>query len=271
MSADWPLISIVTPSYNQAAYLAQTMDSVLAQSYPNVEYLVLDAESTDGSRAILAEYAPRLSYLRIGRDAGQSAAIAEGFARAQGSILGWLNADDRLLPGALRRVAAAFRRDHRLMFAWGDARLIDVDGRPIGLQRAVPAHAWITANSGLHGWPQPAAFWRRSAYEQVGGLDVGLHFSMDRDLFLRLVHVGRARRLYGTPLAEFRMHPDSKTSRLLDVAAREHQLLVARYGRPWLARHQALLRLLWWIRYARERLWRRSLETLWPSRASVSE
>jgi glycosyltransferase involved in cell wall biosynthesis len=265
-----PLISIVTPSYNQAAFLPAALDSVLAQHYPRREYLVYDGASTDGSQALLAGYVDRLDYLQCARDGGQSAALAAGFARARGELLGWLNADDRLLPGTLQRVAAAFARDPRLVFVYGDVRTIDSAGRPLGLLRAVPAQPWLTANSGLHGWPQPGSFWRRSAYELVGGLDAGLQFSMDRDLFLRLVRVGRVRRIYGPPLAEFRLHEAAKSSRLLDTAAREHALLVARYGRPQLARRQRLFRLLWRCWYGVERLRRRSLEALCHSRASVS-
>jgi glycosyltransferase involved in cell wall biosynthesis len=268
--SDQPLISVVTPSFNQAAYLRAALDSVLSQHYPQREYLVYDGGSTDGSQQLLADYAARLDYLQCAPDGGQSAALAAGFARARGDILGWLNADDRLLPGTLQRVAAAFARDPRLVFVYGDVRTIDRSGAPIGLLHAVPAQPWLTANSGLHGWPQPGSFWRRSAYELVGGLDAGLQFSMDRDLFLRLARVGRVRRLYGPPLAEFRLHDEAKSSRLPATAAREHILLVARYGDPRLARRRRLFRVLWRCWYGIERLRRRSLEALCSSRASVS-
>ncbi len=243
----WPRITIVTPSYQQAHYLEEAIRSVLLQGYPNLEYIVMDGGSYDGSVEIIRRYEPWLTYWQSQPDGGQSAALADGFARATGEILAWINADDRLLPGALQRVGRFFADRPWLAFASGDVNFIDAQGQVIERIFALPPNPTLTAWLGVHRWPQQGCFWRRSVYERVGGVDRSLRFCMDRDLFIRLSAAGPSRRLPGPPLGDFRLHDDAKTATLLTIWRREHALLLRRYGRPLSAQQYAGLRVLWWL------------------------
>lgn len=245
----WPRISVVTPSYNQGHFLEETIRSVLLQGYPNLEYLVLDGASTDDSVAIIEKYAPWLSFWRSERDGGQSAAIADGFDRAGGEILAWLNSDDCYRPGALERVGRFFARRPNLAFACGDVAITDFGGQTTKRIFAIQPNRFLTANLGRHVWPQQGAFWRRQAYLKAGGVDRSLRFCMDRDLFLRLTAVGPAARIPGPPLGEFRQHEEAKSSTILDVAQDESEMLMARYGSPAIRRRRQLLETLWRLWY----------------------
>ncbi|WP_322486802.1 glycosyltransferase family 2 protein [Chloroflexus sp.] len=243
----WPRITIVTPSYQQAPYLEEAIRSVLLQGYPNLEYIVMDGGSRDGSVAIIQRYVPWLSYWQSQPDGGQSAALADGFARATGEILAWINSDDRLQPGALQRVGQFFANRPWLAFANGDVYFIDADSRVTARIFALPPNATFTALLGVHRWPQQGCFWRRSVYEQVGGVDRSLRFCMDRDLFIRLSAAGPSRRIPGPPLGDFRLHEEAKTATLHTVWQHEHALLRRRYRRPLGNYQYAGLRLLWWL------------------------
>lgn len=222
-----PRITIVTPSYNQAAYLEQTLRSVLDQGYPDLEYLVLDGGSTDGSAALIERYAPRLSHWRSAKDAGQAAALREGFARATGDVLAWINSDDWYEPGALMKVGEAFARGGAEI-VHGSVRFVDTAGArlwdaPMVLDERVLAYE--------SEYPaQPALFWSRALYEKVGGLDPAFRFAMDYDLLVRMVRAGgRGRKVWRT-LANFRLHPQSKTSTIAAVGAAEVARVRAREG-----------------------------------------
>lgn len=241
----WPRISIVTPSYNQGRYIEEAIESVLSQKYPNLEYIVMDGGSTDNSIEIIEKYRNRIGILRIGRDNGQSAALVEGFNRASGELLGWLNSDDRLLPGALLRIGTYFRKNSDVVFVSGDVNLVDAQGRFVRRVCATrPCHL-LAANLAVHRWPQQGCFWRKSAYDKVGGVDPSLQFSMDMDLFIRLTAIGKASRIGGPSLADFRIHERSKTSVMLHVGKQENDLLMTRYKVYDGTGVRAVLRLLW--------------------------
>lgn len=247
----WPRITIVTPSFNQRQFVEEALRSVLLQGYPDLEYIVLDGGSTDGSLDILRKYEKFLSHLRVGPDGGQAAAIRAGFAMATGEVLAWLNSDDYYLPGTLARIGRLFAGRPRLDFASGDVYDVDSGSRVLGRKYAIRPNFTVTANFAIHHWPQQGCFWRRSAYEQVGGLDPSLHFCMDRDLFLRLVRAGPFVRVKGGPLAAFRWHPGAKSSNEADnlVGAGESRELTKRHGNPVLSRFPVALLLLWqpWV------------------------
>lgn len=230
----WPRISVVTPSYNQAAFLEETLRSVLLQGYPNLEYLVMDGGSTDSSAAIIERYAPWLSHWQSQRDDGQTGAIADGFALASGEILAWLNSDDRYRPGVLARVGECFAARPGVGFLCGDVNHIREDGSLIKRHFIAPPSFIVTANVGFHNMIQPGCYWRHDAYRRAGGLDRSFRFCMDRDLFLRLLRVTRAARLSGPPTADFRHHSEAKSTKIRDVRAREDALLMERYGSPTL-------------------------------------
>ena len=180
-----PLVTIVTPSFNQAPFLRAAVESVLAQDYPHVEYIVVDGGSSDGSVDILKEFAGRLSW-ESGPDAGQADALAKGFARAKGAILGWLNADDVLFPGALSQAAAYFQANPEVALVYGDAVYLDAAGRPLMPCRHVRPFDLRRLRYWSDYIVQPSAFFRRTAYEEAGGIDRSLHWSMDYDLWLKL-------------------------------------------------------------------------------------
>ena len=241
----WPRISIVTPSYNQGEFIEETIRSVLLQGYPDLEYIIMDGGSTDGSVQITRRYEPWLSYLHIGPDGGQAAAIADGLERATGEVLAWLNSDDRYRPAALARVASFFTDHPKVVFGNGDVNFIDTEGNLVERIWAIRPTRFLTANLGVHCWPQQGCFWRRRAYEQAGGIDEGLQFCMDRDLFLRLAETGPSRRIPGPPLADFRIHDQAKSSTILSIADEESHALIAKYGNRRIRSNTRLLRRLW--------------------------
>jgi glycosyltransferase involved in cell wall biosynthesis len=225
-----PRISVVTPSFNQGRYLETAIRSVLDQDYPNVEYLIMDGGSTDGSVDIIRRYADRLAYWVSAPDGGQSAAIASGFQRSTGDVLGWLNSDDVYLPGALSRVAQTFAQSPSVDFVYGTRRIIDEAGRMIRAHRPptlLHKYYFIFGQ-----WiPQECAFWRRTLYDRVGGLDPTLSFSLDFSLFIRMWAKGRFKRI-DAELGALRSHAETKTNLSSDVMVREGAAIRTANGIP---------------------------------------
>lgn len=189
-TATLPRITVVTPSYQQGGFLEKTLRSVLDQGYPNLEYLVVDGGSTDGSVDIIRRYASSLAWWTSEKDRGQSHAINKGFARATGDILCWLNSDDYLAPGALGNVAAAMVDARIPRAVAGDCVRVFEDGRPPFRHRGQP----VTLGDLLEYWQpypmhQPSIFWTRAVYERVGPLREDLHLIMDFDYWLRIAAV----------------------------------------------------------------------------------
>jgi len=184
-----PHVSIVTPSFNQSAYLEQTLRSVLEQDYPDLEYIVMDGASQDGSVDIIKEYSPRLTYWVSERDSGQADAINKGMKHAKGEIVAWLNSDDYYLPGTIKSVVAAFEANPRAVMIYGDMLAVDQDGRIINqlLYRQLTLEDLLCFQ--IIG--QPAVFMRRSAFEKAGGLDVHFHFMLDHQLWLKIAAQGQ--------------------------------------------------------------------------------
>ena len=223
-----PRITVVTPSFNQAQYLERTIRSVLEQDYPALEYMVLDAGSSDGSREIIERYADRLDYWRSAPDAGQSAAINEGWRRATGEILAWLNSDDYYLPGTLRFVGEYFRDHPDEWVVYGSWEAVDDQGRR--LNYAGSRFARRTMIVSRNTIPQPSSFLHREALDAVGLLDESLRYTMDLDLFLRIARL-RTPRFVSRPLAAATVHPAAKTYSQRDAMARERYEVRRRYAR----------------------------------------
>ena len=205
-----PLVSIVMPSYNQGAYLAEAIDSVLAQDHPRVELHVVDGGSADGSVQIARQYEDRLASLAVERGTTQVESLALGLAQAQGELVGWLNSDDVLLRGAVSRVAGALEAAPELLFAYGDNVFIDEKSRELA---PLPAREWdppTMVRTCENHVPQPGTLLRRRALE-LEPLRGG-HYFFDFELWLRLSAHGEARRLDGPPLAGYRFHSASKTA-----------------------------------------------------------
>ena len=225
-----PRIALVTPSFNAGEYLVAAIESVLAQDYPNLDYLVMDGGSTDDSVQILRSFGERIRWISQ-PDQGQSDALRRGFDKTQGEILGWLNADDTLEPDALHRIGQFFAAHPDVVLAYGNANYVDSHGK------------WICACAHIESFNkrrlkhysdfivQPAAFFRRGAYEVAGGIDPNLHYGMDYDLWLKLADQGKVEHL-PVCLANYRWLTDNKTAiggfgRIEELSAMAH-----RHGLP---------------------------------------
>ncbi|MFN8535553.1 MAG: glycosyltransferase family 2 protein [Dehalococcoidia bacterium] len=234
----WPQISIVTPSFNQASFLEETMRSVLQQDYPALEYLVLDGGSTDGSADLLTRYAPNLQYAVSAPDGGQTEAINTGLARSSGEIVAYLNSDDLYCPGALQEVARVFSAQPDLDILYGERiLLIDENSALIGIDRA-PSFSIERLLRGDFIF-QPTTFMRRRVIERAGPFDPSLRYVMDYEFFLRAALAGcRFERYDGPPLAAFRLHSQSKTlSKATQGLQEELAMLDKVFASPALSSH----------------------------------
>src|SRR6266540_2326897 len=183
------LVSIVTPSYNQALYLEQTIQSVLEQDYPRIEYIVVDGASTDDSFEIIKKYNDRLAYWISEKDSGQAEAINKGFGRAKGEILAWLNSDDYYLPNTISAVVKCFEENPDVVMIYGDMLAVDGYGQTINVLKYKQLSLKDLLCFQILG--QPSVFFRRSALEKTGLLDTSFHFMLDHHLWIRLAQQGR--------------------------------------------------------------------------------
>ena len=214
-SSVWPKVTIITPSYNQVAFLESTIRSVLLQNYPNLEYFIVDGGSSDGSMDIIRKYEPWLSFWVSEPDHGQSAAINKGFHRSSGEIIAWLNSDDQYLPGAIRS-AVSHLEAAKVDLVYGSSRMVELDGKEIN--HYTPDRE-INLRSLMFLWesnyacpPQPSTFFRRSLLDRVGFLDEGLHYALDYDLWLRMIQ--HSPFYFVNELwSNYLVHPQSKTGK----------------------------------------------------------
>ena len=219
-----PKISIVTPSYNQGKFLEKTILSVLKQNYINLEYIIVDGGSTDESIEIIKHYEEYLKYWHSKPDAGQAFAIREGFERATGDILGYLNSDDTLLSGALQIVADIFSKEQKIQCLAGDCIYIDAEDKYLSTcYSRTQTYKNMLFNTMLN--CQSATFWRKEIYNKVGGIDANFQYCMDYDLFLHMLK--KTGKMFSIPviLAAFRVHEGSKGSRLQAISIKEWNLI----------------------------------------------
>ena len=203
------LVSIVTPSFNQAPYLEDTIRSVLEQDYPNLEYIIVDGGSTDGSVDIIRRYVDRLAWWVSEADKGQTDALNKGFARARGEILAWLNSDDTYQPGAVAEAAAFLQSRPEVGLVYGDANFIDENGKLIGHFPAAQTNYRRLRRGYVH-IPQQAAFFRAELWRKVAPLDPSFYFAMDYDLWVRIAALAPIHYVPRT-WANFRLHTQGKT------------------------------------------------------------
>ena len=201
------LVSIVTPSFNQSAYLEQTIRSVLEQDYSNVEYIVIDGASTDGSVDIIKKYSSRLAYWVSEKDSGQADAINKGLRRAKGEIAAWLNSDDYYLPHAIKSAVAALEANPQAMMVYGNMLAVNQTGQTINQLRYRPLTLEDLLCFQIIG--QPAVFMRSVAFEKAGGLDLDFHFMLDHQLWLKITAQGPMVHVNETWSAA-RFHPQAK-------------------------------------------------------------
>ncbi|MFH1907978.1 MAG: glycosyltransferase family 2 protein [Chloroflexota bacterium] len=227
-----PLVSIVTPSYNQARYLETTIRSVLEQDYPDIEYILVDGGSSDGSVDIIRRYSERLAWWVSEPDKGQTEALNKGFARANGEILAWLNSDDTYEPHAVAEAVEFLQSRPEVGLVYGDANFIDQDGRLIGRFPAAQTDYRRLRRGYVH-IPQQAAFFRADLWRKIGPLDPSFYFAMDYDLWVRIAALAP---IQYTPRtwANFRLHTQGKTVAADDRCWPEMLRVHFRDGGSWL-------------------------------------
>ncbi len=236
-----PRISLITPSYNQGRFIRQTIDSVLKQNYPGLEYWVQDGGSSDETLEVLRSYGSRVQW--VSRcDRGQTDAINQGIKQTKGDIVGYLNADDLLLPNALWRVAMAFTQNPTAQWLTGDYRIINENQRLIE-QPLVVYKQWQRqlGKTWPRWWPvilgfnnplaQPSTFWRRLVHQRLGYLDESYHYVMDYDWWWRLLKLGSPLVLTEA-LSAFRVHAQSKGGQYFRRQFAEQEQCAAKHGVP---------------------------------------
>ncbi len=210
----YPLVTIVTPSYNQGHFLRETIQSVLSQDYPALEYIIVDGGSTDNSLEIIRQHADRLAWWVSEHDEGHADALNKGFAHSKGEVLAWLNSDDTYQPGAIRQAIDYLLAHPDVSMVYGDANLIDDQGKYLG---RFPARQTGYARM-LQGYvhiPQASTFFWSRLWKQVGPLDLSLKYSFDYDLWVRLAKLAPV--VYVPQVwANFRLHEAGKTVYLDD-------------------------------------------------------
>lgn len=229
-----PLVSIVTPSYNQGRFIQEAIDSVLSQDYPLIEYLVVDGGSDDETLDVLRGYGTELRWISE-PDRGQADAINKGFRRTHGQILGWLNADDVYKPGAVLKAVQVFLAHPEIGLVYGLADEIDENGVVITEALATFSFDFDRLLNRGDYITQPATFFRREPFEQIDGLNANLHWSLDYDLWLRLArHTGA--RLLPVHLASSRVHETTKTMTGALPRLEEIEGMIREHGRSRIPR-----------------------------------
>jgi glycosyltransferase involved in cell wall biosynthesis len=227
------LVSIVTPSFNQATFLEATILSVLNQDYLNIEYIVVDGGSTDGSVEIIRRYSDRLHWWVSETDHGQTDAINKGFAHANGEILAWINSDDTYESGTVSAAVEFLRSRPDIGLVYGDTNFMDEKGRVIGRFPAAQTDYRRLKRGYVH-IPQQSAFFRADLWHKVGPLDPSFYFAMDYDLWIRLARLAPV--VYVPSMwANFRLHSSGKTIAADDRCWPEMLKVHYRDGGSWLS------------------------------------
>jgi len=223
-----PLVSVVTPSWNGAEFIERTISSVAAQSYRNIEYIVVDGGSTDGTLDIVNKFGATVTNCVSEADRGMYDAINKGIKMTSGDIIAYINSDDVYYPGTIEYVVRFFAENPDVDVVYGDLNFIDKNDRVL-FRQSYPSFnraSFSTMNYAAIG--QPAAFWRRRVHEQIGYFDISLKMAADFEFFVRAGAVVRFRHV-SKVLSAFRIHPKSMTSRQMDISNREVTEIHRRY------------------------------------------
>ena len=203
-----PKISIITPSYNQGQFISETIESVITQNYPNLEYIIIDGGSTDKTPEVIEEYSNYITYWVSEPDKGQTDAINKGLKRATGEIVAWLNSDDIYEPGSFQKVADSYAANHNTEIFLGDVFSFFPDGRTELWVNRFEAEDFLNRVS-IH---QPGVFWKKSLHDRYGYLDESFYYLMDYEFWMRTFFNSRIQKL-DTVLTRFRVHDEAKTGR----------------------------------------------------------
>lgn len=206
----YPKLSIITPSYNQAIYLERTIISVLNQGYPNLEFIIIDGGSTDGSIDIIKKYEDRITYWESCVDTGQANAINKGFKIATGEWVGWQNSDDVYCPNTFIELANAINMWPHFDLFLADIYLIDKDEKILNNLRYVTPTFYSLLNEGMV-MANQATFWRRDLFSAVGYLDESMHYNFDYEWFLRILKICRSKHI-NKYWGGLRIHNETKTA-----------------------------------------------------------
>ena len=206
-----PLVSIITPSFNQARYLEATIQSVLEQDYPRIEYIIVDGGSSDGSVDVIKKYAGRLAWWVSEQDKGQTDAINKGFNRASGEVLAWLNSDDTYNPGAVSAAVKYLTENPDVAMVYADCNYINEQGAVIGKFNSAQTDHRRLREGYVH-IPQQTMFFRAKYWKELGPLDPSFYFAMDYDLWTRIAARAPIKYLAGQTWANFRIHTSGKTT-----------------------------------------------------------
>jgi glycosyltransferase involved in cell wall biosynthesis len=206
-----PLVSIITPSFNQAQYLEAAIQSVLGQDYPRIEYIIVDGGSTDGSVDVIQKHEGRLAWWVSEQDKGQTDAINKGFNRASGDILAWLNSDDTYNPGAVSAAVKFLVENPEVAMVYADCDFINERGDMIGKFNSAQTDYRRLRRGFVH-IPQQTMFFRAKYWKELGPLDPSFYFAMDYDLWTRIAARAPIKYLAGQTWANFRIHTSGKTT-----------------------------------------------------------
>lgn len=275
--------SIVTPSFNQAAFIGEALESVRRQSWSDIEHVVVDGGSSDGSVEVLGRYSESSEWTHLRwtsePDRGQSHALNKGFAAASGDIIGWLNSDDRYLPGCLERVASTFDEHPDADIVYGDYRFIDENGTIRRVRREIEFSRFVLLYHRVLYIPTTTTFFRRRIIDQGHFLDERLHFALDAEFFMRLAKNGFHFRHIRALLADFRFQPNSKTCSSPKKQLDEKRRVMEEYSAvlrvlPWPVARQGVGALLSSsaaaLRYSEKLLRGCYLEERWPMLVRLS-
>jgi glycosyltransferase involved in cell wall biosynthesis len=227
-----PLVSVVTPSFNQSQFIERTILSVLDQDYPNIEYIIIDGGSTDGSLEIIKKYESRIANWKSEPDKGQTDAINKGFQLAHGQVLAWLNSDDTYNPGAIREAVKFLKEHPDVGMVYGDANFINANDEVIGRFPAAQTDRTRLLQGYVH-VPQQSSFFRNELWKKVGPLDPDFFFAMDYDLWVRLSALVPLVYFPHQIWANFRLHGEGKTISADDRCWPEMLRVHRREGGSW--------------------------------------
>jgi glycosyltransferase involved in cell wall biosynthesis len=227
-----PRVSIVTPSYNQAQFIEETIRSVLLQGYSNIEYIIIDGGSNDGTIDIIQKYEPWLSYWESEPDKGQSHALNKGFAKATGEIFAFINSDDVYEPEALEQIVPVFSKNEKTHLVAGQCVVIGQGKEKRQFDPRWPESlSYFLSKTFSSTFAQPTSFWTKEIFKQVGGFNESLHYCFDREFFLKIGLAGYKPEFIPRRLARFREHPDSKSMNSAEGFHRESIQMLKLYSK----------------------------------------